>query len=59
MHKAHWLEGWSVTQNVRALSSGESEFFAQGSDAARSADETHFHEAGEPKKTLVLHCDSR
>ena len=23
MHGAHWLEGWSVTQKVRALSSGE------------------------------------
>ena len=30
----HWLEGWSVTQKVRALSSGESEFYAQGSGAA-------------------------
>ena len=35
MHGAHWLEGWSVTQKVRALSSGESEFCAQGSGAAR------------------------
>ena len=23
MHVAHWLDGWSVTQKVRALSSGE------------------------------------
>ena len=35
MHGARWLEGWSVTQEVRALSSGESEFYAQGSGAAR------------------------
>ena len=26
MHGAHRLEGWSVTQIVRALTSGESEF---------------------------------
>ena len=42
MHGAHWLEGWSVTQKVRALSSGESEFYAQGSGAVqRLVDETH------------------
>ena len=35
MHGAHWLEGWSVTQKVWALSSGESEFYAQGSGAER------------------------
>ena len=27
MHGAHWLEGWPVTQKVRALSSAESVFF--------------------------------
>ena len=59
MHGAHWLEGWSVTQKVRALSSGESEFYAQGSGAARGLLMKHIcHEAGEKKKTLVLHCDS-
>ena len=59
MHGAHWLEGWSVTQKVRALSSGESEFYAQGSGAARGLLMKHIcHEAGEPTKTHVLHCDS-
>ena len=48
-----------VTQKVRALSSGESEFYAQGSAAARGVLMKHTcHEAGETKKTLVLHCDS-
>ena len=51
MHGVHWLEGWSVTQKVRALSSGESEFYAQGSGAARGLLMKHIcHEAGEPKK---------
>ena len=59
MHGAHWLEGWSVTQKVRALSSGELEFYAQGSGAARGLLMKHIcHEAGEATKTLVLHCDS-
>ena len=59
MHGAHWLEGWSVTQKVRALSSRESEFYAQGSGAARGLLMKHIcHEAGEPTKKLVLHCDS-
>ena len=59
MHGVQWLEGWSVTQKVRALSSGESEFYAQGSGAARGLSMKHIcHEAGEPTKTLVLHCDS-
>ena len=59
MHGAHWLEGWSVTQKVRDLSSGESEFHAQGSGAARGLLMNHIcHEAGEPTKTLVLHRDS-
>ena len=59
MYGVHWLEGWSVTQKVRALSSGESEFHAQGSGAARGMLMKHIsHEAGEPTKTLVLHCDS-
>ena len=59
MHGAHWLEGWSETQKVRALSSGESEFYAQGSGAARGLLMKHIcHKAGEATKTLVLHCDS-
>ena len=59
MHVAHWLEGWSVTQKVRALSSGELEFYAQGSGAARGLLMKHIcHEAGEATKTLVFHCDS-
>ena len=59
MHGAHWLEGWSATQKVRASSSGEAEFYAQGSGAARGMLMEHIcHEAGEPKKTLVLHCGS-
>ena len=59
MRGAHWLEGWSVTQKVRALSSGESEFYAQGSGAARGLLMQHIcHEAEESTKTLVLHCDS-
>ena len=59
MHGAHWLEGWSVTQKVRALSSGESEFYAHGFAAARGLLMKHIcHEAGETKKTLVLHFDS-
>ena len=48
-----------MTQKVRALSSGESEFYAQGSWAARGLLMKHIcHEAGEPTKTRVLHCDS-
>ena len=48
-----------MTQKVRALSSGESEFYAQGSRAARGLLMKHIcHEAGEMKKTLVLNCDS-
>ena len=39
MRGAHWLEGWSVTQRVGAWSSGESEFYAQGSRAARGRDD--------------------
>ena len=59
MQGVHWLEGWSVTQKVRALSSGESEFYAQGSGAARGMLMKHIcNEAGEATKTLVLHCDS-
>ena len=59
MHGAHWLEGWPVTQKVCALSSGESEFYSQGSGAAPGLLMKHMcHEAGEPKKSLVLHCDS-
>ena len=59
MHGAHWLEGWSVTLKVRALSSRESEFYAQGSGAARGwLLKDICHEAGEPTKKLVLHCDS-
>ena len=59
MHGAHWLEGWPVTQKVRALSAGESEFYSQGSGAARGLLMKHIcQEAGEPKKTLMLHCDS-
>ena len=47
MHGVHWIEGWSVTQKVRALSSGESEFYAQGSGAARGLLMKHIcHEAG-------------
>ena len=41
MHGAHWLEGWSVTQKVRVLSSGESEFYARTWCSERSVDETH------------------
>ena len=59
MHGAHCLEGWFVTQKVRGLSSGESEVNGQGSGAARGLLMEHIcHEAGEPTKTLVLHCDS-
>ena len=59
MHGVHWLEEWSVTQKLRALSSGDSEFYAQGSGAARGLLMKHLgQEAGEPKKTLVLHRDS-
>ena len=59
MYGAHRHEGWSVTQKVRALSSGESEFYAQRSGAARGLLMKHIcHEAGEPTKTLVVHCDS-
>ena len=59
MHGAHCLEGWSVTPKVRALSSGVSEFYARGSGAARGLLMKHIcHEAEEPTKTLVLHCDS-
>ena len=48
-----------MTQKVSALSSGESEFYAQGSGAARGLLMKHIcHEAGETTKTLVLHCDS-
>ena len=58
MHGDHWLEGWSVTQKVRALPSGESEFYAQESGAVRGLLMKHIcHGAGEPTKTLVLHCD--
>ena len=35
MRGAHWLEGWSLTQKVSALSPGESEFYSQGSGFAR------------------------
>ena len=42
MHGAHWLEGWPVTQKVRALSSAESGFlFAGPWSSTRAADETH------------------
>ena len=59
MHGAHWLEGWSVTQKGRALSSGESEFYAQGSGAARGLLIKHIcHEAGEATKTLIFHFDA-
>ena len=59
MHGVHWLEGWSVTQKVRALLSSESEFYAQVSGPARGLLMKHVcHGAGETKKTLVLHCDS-
>ena len=59
MHGAHWQERWSATQKVRALSSGESDVYAQGSGAARGLLMKHVcHEAGETTKTLVLHCDS-
>ena len=52
MHGADWLERWSVTQKVRALSSGESEVHAQGSGAARGLLMKHIcHKAGEPKNT--------
>ena len=48
-----------MTQKVSALSSGESEFYAQGFGAARGLLMEHIcHEAGETTKTLVLHCDS-
>ena len=48
-----------MTQKVRALSSGEPEFYAQGSGAARGLLMKNIcHEAGESTKTLVLHCDS-
>ena len=59
MHGAHWLEGWPVTQKVRALSSGEPERYPQGSGAVRGLLMGHTcREAGEPKNTFVLHCDS-
>ena len=59
MHSAHWLEGWPVTQKVCALSSRESEFYSQASGAAPGLLMKHMcHEAGEPRKSLVLHCDS-
>ena len=59
MHGAHWLEGLPVKQNVRALSSGEPEFHSQGSGTARGLWMKHTcYEAGEPKKSLMLHCDS-
>ena len=38
MHGAPWLEGWSVTQKVRVLSSGESEFYARIRCSERSVD---------------------
>ena len=56
MHGTHRLEGWSVTQKVRASSS--SEFYAQGSGARGLLMKHICHEAGEPKKTLMLYCDS-
>ena len=40
MHGVRWLEEWSVTQKLRALSSGDSEFYAQGRCSERSVDET-------------------
>ena len=52
MHGTHQLEGWSVTQKVRASSS--SEFYAQGSEARGLLMKHICHEAGEPKKTLML-----
>ena len=59
MHGAHWLEGWSVTQKVRALSSSASETYSQGSGAARGLLIKHMcHETGESKNTLMLHCGS-
>ena len=59
MYGDNWLDGWSVTQKVGTLSSGESEFYAQRSGAARGLLMKHIcHEAGEPTKTLVLQRDS-
>ena len=58
MHGDHWLEGWSVTQKVRALPSGESEFYAQESGAVRGLLMKNIcHGAGELTKPLVHHCD--
>ena len=52
MRGGHWLEGWSVTQNLRALSSSEAQFHSQGTGAALGLLMKHTcHEAGEPKKT--------
>ena len=51
MHGAHWLEGWSATQKVRALSSGELAFYSQSFGAARGLLMKHIcREPGEPKK---------
>ena len=61
MHGLIGFEGWSVTQKFHSLSSGESEFYSQGSGAARGLLMKHILSrslGGEPKKTLMLHCDS-
>ena len=51
---------WNVVElQVRVLSSGEPEFYSQGSGAARALLMKHIcHEAGEPKNKLMVHRDS-
>lgn len=59
MNGSHWLESWSVSQKIRALSSAEAEFYAQGSGAVRGLQVKHLaQEAGEPEKGLALFCDN-
>ena len=59
MNGQHWLDGWALAQKVRALSSAEAEFYAQGSGAARGLAYKHMcHETGEENKELMLLCDS-
>ena len=57
LHGARWLERWPVTQEVRALSSNESEFCSQRSGTARGLKHV-CHESGETKNPLMLHSDS-
>ena len=59
MNGQHWIDGWALSQKVRALSSAEAEFYSQGSGAARGLAYKHMcHETGEENKELMLLCDS-